>query len=104
MFLIYERNYCRQYFTQQINHVINAENNAHARGKQFHPTREGLDQESAVWDELYRCWTMAIIKVPILVQTTEVRYEVPTEAEFDQVVRGMRTGRAGSPPDMRVED
>ena len=38
----------------------------HAQGKHVHPTREGLDQESKVRAELYRCWPPARLKVPIL--------------------------------------
>ena len=37
------------------------------RGKQSHPTREGLDQDSADRAELYRCWPLARLRVPILV-------------------------------------
>ena len=51
----------------------------HARGEQVHPTMEGLDRESTVRAELYRCRPPARLKVPILVQPMEVNAEVPTE-------------------------
>ena len=73
-----------------------------AQGKQAHPTREGLDQESAVRVELYRLRPPARLKVPILVQPAEVNDDVPTEAEGELAVRGIKGGRAGVPSDMRA--
>ena len=75
----------------------------HARGKQVQLTREGLERESMVRDELYRCRPPERLKVPILVQPTEVNDEVPKEAEVDMKVQGMRVGRAGYPSGMRVD-
>ena len=57
-----------------------------------------------VWDELYRCRPPARLKVLILVQMTDISYEVPTEAEVDLEVRGMIMEIAGGLPDMRVEE
>ena len=50
----------------------------HARGKQAHPTREGLDKESAVRAEFYRFRPPARLKVPIFFQMTAVTDAVPT--------------------------
>ena len=54
--------------------------------------------------ELYRCPPPARLKFPILVQMTGVRDEVPTEAEVNLAVQGMRMGRAGGLSVMRAED
>ena len=74
------------------------------QGNQVHPTREGLDQESAVRVELYICRTLKRLKVPILVQMAAVNDEVPTEAEVDLSVRELKGGRAGGPSGIRTED
>ena len=76
----------------------------HARGEKAHPDREGVNRESKVRAELYRCRPPARLKVPILVQSTEVSNELPTEAKVNMEVRGIRTGRSGGPSGMRVED
>ena len=47
------------------------------RGKQTHPTREGLDQGSADRAELYMCRPPAILQVPILVQPPAVNDDIP---------------------------
>ena len=56
-----------------------------------------------VWDELYRYHPLARLKVPILVHPKEVSNKVPTEAEVDMALQGMRTGREGGPSVMRAE-
>ena len=76
----------------------------HARGKQSHPTREGLDRELSVRDELYRCRPPERLKVPILFQPTEFKDEVPTEVEVNLEVRGLRAGRAGGLSGMILEE
>ena len=72
--------------------------------KQAHPTREGLDQESVVRAELYRCQPPARLKVPILVHPVAVNDDVPKEAEVELEVWGMKGGRAGGLSGMRAED
>ena len=74
------------------------------QGNQVHPTREGLDQDSAVMAELYRCRTPARLKVPILVHPEEVNDELPTEAEVNLAVQGLKAGKVGGPSGMRAED
>ena len=76
----------------------------HARGKQAHPSREGLDRESEDRAELYRCRPLERIKVYILVKPVEVNDGVTTEAEFDLAVQGLRARRVGVPLCMRAED
>ena len=76
----------------------------HARGNQAHPTREGLDRDLTVRAELYRCRPPARLKVPILVQSTVVSNEVPTESEVYMAVRGVRTGRSWDLSGMKTED
>ena len=83
-------------------HILRLYN--HVRGEKSHPTREGLDQESVVGDEIYKCWPPARLKVAILVHPTEVNNEVTTEVGVKLVVRGLRLRRARGPSDMRVED
>ena len=72
--------------------------------KQAHPTGERLDQELAVMAELYRCRSPERLKVPILVHQTEVDDEVPTEAEVNLEVGGIKAVRAGVLSGMRAED
>ena len=74
------------------------------RVKHAHPTREGLDQDLAVRSELYRFRPPTRLKVTILVQQTEVNDDVPTEAEVELAVWGLKGGRAGGPSGMREED
>ena len=66
-----------------------------ARGKQAHPTSNGLDQESAFRAELYRCRTSARLKVPMLVHPGVVNNDIPTEAEVELAVQGLKGGRTG---------
>ena len=72
-------------------------------GKQAHPTREGLDQESMERAELYRCWPPARLWVPILVQPAVVNYDIAEESEIDMAVRGMKVGKAGGLLGMRAD-
>ena len=44
------------------------------------------------------------MKVLILVQPAAVNDDVPTEAEIDLAVRGLKGGRVGGPLGMRLED
>ena len=74
------------------------------RGKQSHPNREGLDQESAERAELYRLWPPARLQVPILVHSAAVNDEIPEEAEIEMAVRGLKGGKEGGPSGMRAED
>ena len=76
----------------------------HAWGGQAHPTREVLYQELAVRAELFRFRPLARLKVPILVQLAAVNGDVPTEAEVDLAVRGLKGGRSGCSSEMRAED
>ena len=75
-----------------------------ARGKQSHPTREGLNKQLAVRAELYICRPPTRIKVPILVQPEAVKDDVLTEAESELAVQGMKFVRAGGPFRMIAED
>ena len=52
------------------------------RGRQDHPTREGLDQVSVDREELYRCRLPEGLQVPLLVQPLAVNNDIPTEAEI----------------------
>ena len=63
-----------------------------------------MDQESAFRAELYRCWISTRLKVPILVQLTEVNGGVSTEAEVKLAVRGLKGRRSGGLSGMREED
>ena len=75
-----------------------------AQGKQAHPTREVLYQESAVRAELYICQPPAKLKVPILVQPLAVNDDVPTEEEVEMAVQWLKGGRVGGTLGMRVEE
>ena len=55
-------------------------------GEYAHITREGLNQESAVRAELYRCRPPARLKNPILVHPAAVNDDVLTKAEVELAV------------------
>ena len=73
------------------------------RGRQDHPTREGLDQVSADRAELYICRLPEVIQVFLLVQPLAVNDDIPTETEIEMAVLGLKRGRAGVPPGMLLE-
>ena len=73
-------------------------------GKQAHPTREVLDQESTNRAELYICRLPVRLRVPILVHPEAVNDDITEESEIEIAVRGMKVGRSGAPPGMREED
>ena len=56
------------------------------RGKQSHPTREGLDQVSEDRADIYRYRQLARLRVPIQVQPSSVNDDIPAEVEIDMKV------------------
>ena len=74
------------------------------RGKQAHPIIEGLYQVSADRSELYICRPPEIIRVPILVQPSEVDNDIPEESEMEMELREFKGGREGSLSGMQAED
>ena len=74
------------------------------RDKQAHTIREGLDQELADREKLYRFRPPERLKVPILVHPAAVDDDVPTDAEVYLAVQGVKWGRSGCPSGMIAED
>ena len=74
------------------------------RGKQAHPTREGLDQVSADRAELYRCHPQSRLWVPILVQPLAVNDDILEEADIEIAVLGLKGGIAGDLLGMIMKD
>ena len=56
------------------------------RGKQSHPTREGLDQVSEDRADIYIYRQLARLRVPIQVQPSSVNDDIPAEVEIDMKV------------------
>ena len=52
------------------------------RGRQAHPTREGLYQVSADRADLYICWTPEGLRAPLLVHPEDINYDIPSEADI----------------------
>ena len=74
------------------------------RGKQAHPTREGLNQEFVERVELYRCRPPARIWLPILVHLVVVNNDIMVEVYIEMVVQGIKGGRSGGASGMIAED
>ena len=74
------------------------------RGRQAHPTREGLVQVSADRAEIYIYWTSEGLRVPLLVQPAAVNDDIPAEAEIEMLMQGLKSGRAGVPSGMCTDD
>ena len=54
--------------------------------------------------ELYRCSPPEGLQVPLLVQTAEVNVSIPSEAEIEVAVQGLKIGIAGGQLGIRAED
>ena len=54
--------------------------------------------------EIYRCRPPEGLRVPLLVQQSDIKYGIPTEAEVTEAARGLKGGRLGGPSGMRTED
>ena len=50
------------------------------RGAQAPPTTEALDEVTSGTAELYRCRPPEGLRVPLLVQKSDIKYGIPTEA------------------------
>ena len=72
--------------------------------KGSHPFREGLDQVTTERVEIYRCRLPEGLWVILLVQLEEVDDGIPSEAEIELAVRGLKRGRASGLSGMHTED
>ena len=65
------------------------------RGRQAHPTKEGMDQVSEYRAEIYICWPPEGLQNPLLVHQEAVNNDILAEAENEMAVRGLKEGRSG---------
>ena len=65
------------------------------RGVKAPPTTEALDEVSTESAELYRCRPPEGLRVPLLVQKSNIEDGIPREAEVASAVRGLKGGRLG---------
>ena len=54
--------------------------------------------------EIYRCRPPEGLRVPLLVQQSDIKYGIPTEAEVTESARGLKGGILGGPSGMCAED
>ena len=73
-----------------------------ARGTQAPPTLEALDEVLTDRAEPYSCRPLEGLKVPILVQQSDIKDDIPTEAEVETAVKGIKGGRAVVPLGMCI--
>ena len=64
-------------------------------GAQAPPTTEEIDDITAERVELYRCRKPEGPKFPLLVQKSDIKDRIPTEAEVAEAVQGLKGVRAG---------
>ena len=74
------------------------------RGRQDHPTREGLVQVSIDRAEIYRCRPPEELRVPLLVQPAAVNDDTPAEADIYMAVRRLKIGKEGGASGTRAEN
>ena len=65
---------------------------------------EALDEVLTDREELYQNRPPEVLRVPILVQQSYIKYSIPTELYFETEVKGLKGGRAGGPLVMHAED
>ena len=68
-----------------------------ARGAHAQLNTEELDEVTLERGELYRCGTLEVLKVPLLVRKVDNKYSIPTEVEVAEAVRVLKGVRTGSP-------
>ena len=68
-----------------------------ARGAHAQPTMDELYEVTVEREELYRCRPTDVLRVPLLVPQSDIKYGIPTEVEVAEAVRGLNKGRAGGP-------
>ena len=74
-----------------------------AKGHQYIPTREQLDQTSTLWEYLYRRLPPEGAPIPILVQPVSISGGPTEVGEIMATVRKLWLGRAGGPLGMKAE-
>ena len=70
---------------------------------QAHPTREGMEQNSTLQEDIYRRRPPEGEPIPILLQMLSIVDGTPEGGEIAASVHKLRAGRAGGPSGMNVE-